>query len=101
MTLKLEVINSRNQLGNAEINLKTSTFTLASYLRYDNQMQFHLELPTQPLDIIILADEVLNKARENNPTIPEMKETILTAQQTLDQTKKKSFFCITIGQCRI
>ena len=92
LTLKLNVINSRNDVGNAEINLKTSTFTFASYLRYDTQMQFHLELPTVPLDIIILADDVLKKARENNPTIPEMKETILTAEQTLDQTKKQSRF---------
>jgi outer membrane protein TolC len=90
LILKLIVINSRNDVGNAEIYLKTSTFTLASYLRYDTQMQFHLELPTQPLDIIILADDVMKKTRENNSTIPEMKETILTAQQTLDQTKKQS-----------
>jgi len=97
LTLKLDVLNSRNDVGNAEINLKTSTFTLASYLRYDNQMQFHLLLPTQPLDIIILADDVLKKARENNPTIPEMKETILTAQQTLDQTKKQSRFSASLS----
>ena len=97
LTLKLNVINSRNDVGNAEINLKTSTFTFASYLRYDTQMQFHLELPTVPLDIIILADDVLKKARENNPTIPEMKETILTAQQSLDQTIKQSRFSASLS----
>jgi outer membrane protein TolC len=97
LTLKLNVINSRNDVGNAEINLKTSTFTLASYLRYDTRMEFHLELPTQPLDIIILADDVMKKAKENNPTIPEMKETILTAQQTLDQTKKQSRFSASLS----
>ena len=97
LTLKLDVINSRNNVGNAEINLKTSTFTLASYLRYDTQMQFHLKLPTQPLDIIILADDVLRKAMENNPTIPEMKESILSAQQMLDQTKKQSRFSASLS----
>jgi len=97
LTLKLNVINSRNDVSNAEINLKTSTFTFASYLRYDTQIQFHLELPTKPLDIIILADDVMKKSRENNPTIPEMKETILTAQQTLDQTKKQSRFSASLS----
>ena len=97
LTLKLDVINAKNELGNAEINLKTSTFTLASYLRYDTQTQFHLLLPTQPLDIIILADDAISKARENSPTIPEMKETILTAQQTLDQTKKQSRFSASLS----
>jgi len=92
LTLKLGVINSKSDVGNAEINLKKSTFLLASYLRLDRDVQFKLSLPKEPLNIKLSVDDVLMIAKENNPASLEQKENILTAKQNLEKTKKESRF---------
>lgn len=92
LTLRLGVINSKKDVGNAEINLKKSTFLLANYLRFDRDVQFELSLPKEPLNIKLSVDEVLLIAKENNPTSIEQKENILTAKQNLEKTKKESRF---------
>jgi outer membrane protein TolC len=97
LTLKLGVINSMNDVGNAEIDLKKSTFSLAAYLRFDRDIQFKLSLPKEPLNITLSVDEVMKKAKENNPTSLELKENILTAQQNLEKTKNESRFSATLS----
>ena len=97
LTLRLDVVNTKIAIKEAEANLKESSFNLASYLQMDPQTQFDLILPTQPLDISISVEEALRWARENNPTIPELKENNLTAQQTLDQTKKGNRFSASVS----
>jgi len=97
LALKLEVINSKNNLSNVEINLKKSTFSLASFLRFDRETQFNLSLPKDILNIILSAEDVINKAKENNPIISELKENNLKAQQDFDKTKKESRFSATLS----
>jgi len=97
LTLKLGVINSKSNVGNAEINLKKSTFLLASYLRFNRDVQFKLSLPKEPLNIKLSADEVLIIAKENNPASLEQKENILTAKQNLEKTKKESRFSASLS----
>jgi outer membrane protein TolC len=97
LTLKLETINSKNDVENANINLKKSTFTLASYLRLDREIEFKLQLPTKTLNILISADDVISKAKENNPTFPALKENKLSAQQNYEQTLKESRFSASLS----
>lgn len=97
LTLKLRIINSKNEVGNAEINLKKSAFSLASYLRFDREIQFKLSLPEEPLNIILSVDEVIRKAKESNPTSLELKENILTAKQNFEKTKKESHFSASLS----
>jgi len=97
LALKLQVINSKNNFGNIELNLKKSTFALASFLRFDRETQFNLSLPKETLNIMLSADDVIRKAKENNPIIPELKERNLKAQQIFDKTKKESKFSATLS----
>jgi len=97
LVLKLDVINAQNNIGNAELNLKKSTFNLAAFLHFDNQISFDIHAPENALNAIINTEEAVRLAKENNPTYLEQKENILKAQQNLDQTVKSSQFSASLS----
>lgn len=97
LTLKLEALNSKNDVGNAQLALKKATTNLASFLRLNRNSQFQLELPKEALNIMIPVEEVMNKAKENNPTFPSMREIILTAQQNYERTVRESRFSASVS----
>ncbi len=92
LTLKLNLINSQNDLSDAEISQKSSSFKLLSYLRLDKGSIIELELPSKPLGILIPIDKALEKVRINNPTFLEQKENVLTAQKTFEKAQKENRF---------
>ena len=77
LTLKLDAVNARNTLQNAEIALKRAMFSLASYLNFDKNTEIRLRLPSRPRNMNISVDQALALARENNPTFLELKQEIL------------------------
>ncbi len=97
LTLKLNLLNSRNDISDAGISLKKSSFTLAAHLRYDTEATFQLALPTRPLGVFIPAGEALRYAKLNNPAVPELKESILSAQQSLEKTQRESRFSASLS----
>lgn len=92
LTLKLDAVNARNTLQNAEISLKRAMFSLASYLNFDKNTEIHLRLPGRPRNMEISVDEALLLARENNPTFLDLRQQILEAEQQVDKTKKEALF---------
>jgi len=92
LTLRLDAINARNTLQNADIALKRAMFALASYLNFDKNTAIRLHLPTHPSAMEISADQALTLARENNPTLLDWKRQVLEAQQTVDKTRLESLF---------
>jgi outer membrane protein TolC len=92
LTLKLDAVNARNALQNADIALKRAMFSLASYLGFDKNTEIHLQLPGKPLQMNVSVDEALVLARENNPTFLSLRQQVLEAEQTLDKTKKEAMF---------
>ncbi|OJU37047.1 MAG: hypothetical protein BGN96_04205 [Bacteroidales bacterium 45-6] len=92
LTLKLNLINSQNELRDAEISHKSSTFKLTAYLHIDKGSRFELELPSKPLTIFIPVDQALKKAKENNPTYLVQKENVLTAQKAYEKAQKENRF---------
>lgn len=92
LTLKLDAVNARNTLQNAEIALKRAMFSLASYLNFDKNTDIRLLLPGRPRDMVISVDEALMMARENNPDYLELKQQVLEAEQQVDKTKKEAMF---------
>ena len=92
LTLKLDAVNARNALQNADIALKRAMFSLASYLGFDKNTEIRLQLPGKPLQMNISVDEALVLARENNPTLLSLRQQVLEAEQTLDKTKKEAMF---------
>jgi len=97
LTLKLDVINAQNNIGNAELNLKKSNFILAAFLHFDSQIKFNIYTPENTLNIILDSGDAVRLAKENNPTYLEQKENILTAQQNLDKTNKSSRFSASLS----
>ena len=92
LTLKLDAVNAKNTLKNAEIALKRAMFSLASYLNFEKNEEIRLRLPSRPRDLHISVEEALTLARENNPEFLEMKQSILEAEQEVDRTKKEAMF---------
>ncbi|MDD4515264.1 TolC family protein [Massilibacteroides sp.] len=90
LTLKLDAINAKNTLQNANIALKRAMFNLASYLSLDKNAEIRLRLPGRPHVMEISADEALMLAKENNPDFLELRQQILEAEQQVDKTKKEA-----------
>ncbi|MDR1602295.1 MAG: TolC family protein [Tannerella sp.] len=92
LTLKLDAVNARNTLQNADIALKRAMFGLASFLNFDKTTEIRLQLPGKPGEMTISVDEALAKARENNPKFLNLRQQILEAEQTVDKTRRESLF---------
>lgn len=92
LTLKLDAVNARNTLQNADIALKRAMFSLASYLNFDKNTEIRLRLPGRPRNMVISVDEALQQARGNNPKFLGLRQQILEAEQQVDKTKKEAMF---------
>lgn len=92
LTLKLDRVNARNSLQNAEINLKRSMFALAAYLNMDKNTRITLKLPGYPREVIITEEEALMLAKENNPQYLDSEQQILQSEETVERAKIESWF---------
>lgn len=92
MTLKLDALNAKNSLKNADIKLKRAMFGLVSYLNLDKETSIQLILPEVPADVRISEEDALLYAAENNPDFLGNKKTILEAEREVDKTKKTTNF---------
>lgn len=92
LTLRLDAVNARNTLQNAEIDLKRAMFALASYLNFDKNASIRLRLPGHPLKRALSVEEALLHARENNPKFADFRSRILEAEQQVDKTRKEALF---------
>ncbi|MDR2118871.1 MAG: TolC family protein [Tannerellaceae bacterium] len=92
LTLRLDAVNARNTLQNAEIALQRSMFALASYLNFDKNEKIRLRLPGRPVSKAVSVDKALTYARENNPVFLDLQRQILEAEQQVDKTGKEALF---------
>ena len=91
-TLKLDAINAKNTLKNAEISLKRAMSDFVSFLNMEKGTQIELELPDRPADLVINEEIALLFARNNNPDFLTHKQEILEAERETERTKKSSVF---------
>lgn len=91
LTLKLDAVNAKNSLSNAELSVKRAMFSFSSYLDIPGS---HLELilPSRPELIIISPDLALEYAQQNNPNYYGYKQELMEAEREVDRTKKSSNF---------
>ena len=92
LTLKLDVVNARNTLQNAESSLKRAMFSLASFLNLEKNTEIRLVLPSRPGELTIPVDAALDAARTNNPNFLGLRQDVLEAEQSVDKTKKEAMF---------
>ncbi|MDR1340755.1 MAG: TolC family protein [Prevotellaceae bacterium] len=92
LTLKLDVVNARNSLKNAEISLKRAMFNFISFLNIDKNTDVKLDLPGRPADITISAEQALKYAQEYNPDFLSYAQELHEAEREVDRTTKSSNF---------
>jgi outer membrane protein TolC len=92
LTLKLDAVNARNSLTNAEINLKRAMSALVSYLNMDKGANVRILIPEKQKNMVITIEDALFYARENNPDLLQNKQNILQAEQEVDRAKKRALF---------
>lgn len=92
LTLKLDKVNARNTLKNAEISRKRAMSALATFLNMDRNSYIEVDLPARPRHIDIPADRAIALAHENNPEYVEQRQNVLEAEREVDRTKKEACF---------
>ncbi|MDR1170305.1 MAG: TolC family protein [Prevotellaceae bacterium] len=92
LTLKLDVVNARNTLTNAEIGLKRAMFNFVSFLNIDKNADVKLDIPGKPANIFILPDQALKYAQSYNPDFRGYVQELYEAEREVDRTMKSSNF---------
>ena len=92
LTLKLDAINAKNSLKNAEVNLKKANYDFVSFLNLDKNANITLELPEVSRKIEVPLENALKYVRENNPDYLYNQQQILEAKREVEKTKKTTLF---------
>lgn len=92
LTLKLDAVNAKNRLSNANIDLERARFSLASFLNIAQDTEIRLSLPDRPNNIEISVNQALFLAKDNNPDYLSFEQEKLEAEREVDRTTKSSRF---------
>lgn len=97
LQMELSLLNARVSLGNDRIALNDAMYSLFSYLRVTDYEQAELLPPYNVPDLIVSAEDVLQKAIENSSHTREQKLQMLNAEQSLAQAKANKGLQVTLG----
>lgn len=92
LTLKLDAVNAKNTLKNAEIGLKRAMSDYAVFLHKDQSSVVRLILPQRPKNVYVSLDMALEYARKNHPELMAYRQEVMEAERNVEQTKKTSNF---------
>jgi outer membrane protein TolC len=92
LTLKVDVLNARNDLAEAKKQLKNSQYIFNSYLRLDENKMVDLVIPENLPVYQVSFDEVLQMALLNNPDLLGYQQQILESESELERTKRQNLF---------
>ena len=92
MSLKLDVVNARNAIITAEVQMKRATLDLTSFLGIDSDTQIDLELPGAPGDIKIDVQKAMEMMHKNSYLILEKMQNVSEAEKALDRVRKSTRF---------
>ncbi len=90
-TLKLDAINAKNTLKNAEVELKKATFSMVSFLDLKSGSSVNITLPKRPRNLLINIDDALHYAKENNPDFLSNEQEIKEAELEIAKAKAAAF----------
>jgi outer membrane protein TolC len=97
LTLKLEAVNARNSLKNAEISLKRAISSFVSYLNLNKETDIRIILPEKPKDLVINEEDALSHAHANHPDFLANRQETLEAEREVDRALKGAFFDASIS----
>lgn len=92
LTLRLDAINARNSLKNAELDHKKAKYDFVSFLNLDKDVDVTLELPEAPSQVEVSLENALQYVRENNPDYLYNKKQVLEAEREVEKTRKSVLF---------
>lgn len=87
LQLELSMLNTKVEVNNSKIKMDDSLFDLFSYMRVNDYQGVKLTPPENVMDMVLNADEVLQKALANSSHLVEQDLSVLTAQQNLAKAK--------------
>lgn len=96
-TLRLDRVNAKNSLQNAEIRLKRSMSALNSFLNIDKSLKIRLLLPTIPKSVAIPVEKALKLAHSNSPTLLNSKIQMITLQRDAEKAKREQMVNASVG----
>jgi outer membrane protein TolC len=91
LTLKLDRINAQNALKNMELSLKDARFAFITFLNLDKDKGYTLKLPDSTNKILVMADDALMRAQNNNPDYLSYQQEVLEAEREVDRNRKATF----------
>ena len=97
LTLKLDAVNAKNTLKNAEINLSRAMFSFVSFLNLESGTRVELDLPERPDNLAVSVEQALRYAKENNPDYLAYRQELLEAEREVERTRKSSNFDASIS----
>lgn len=98
LALKLQALNTKSILETAILNRKRSYFNYCHFLRIEPQSEeFEVSLPTVIEDIDFDIETAVQSALKNNPSIPEVRERVLSAERELEQAKRANRFSANVS----
>lgn len=89
LQLELSMLNTKVDVNNSKIKLDNSLFNLFSYLRVTDYEHAQLTPPSAVMDIVLNANEVLQKALANSSHALEQDLQVLNAQQALAKARSE------------
>ncbi len=92
LSLKLEVVNTRNSMSQARNLYERSSKRLLSFLGLDEEKEFVAIVPEEIPDLEIDGDNLLEKARKHNPDYLSFRYQELEAERQVEQAKINSRF---------
>lgn len=90
LTLKVDVLNARNKLAEANKVFKNATYYFYSYARLPENAAMELQVPEQLPVCNVQFDKVLNDALTNNPEVLGYQQQLLESESNLERTRRES-----------
>ena len=92
LTLKLDLINAKNELEISQKELKRAEFRFHSFLGLEENENINLVLPDSIIFFSVSPARVIEKAKDNNPDILLFRQQQLEAEKRLEKIKTESRF---------
>lgn len=97
LSLRLDVVNARNSVTQAEVDMKRASLALASFLGMDRNTDIHIVLPGRPSSLQIDPELALSMMHKNSYLILDKLQNITEAEKQLDRVKKSTRFNASIN----
>jgi hypothetical protein len=95
LNLRVNVLNARNQLANANKQLKLARYSFYSFMRISENFEFDLSTPYEVPSCDLTIDNVLDLAFANNSSTLSYKQQQIESESNLERARRESLLSAT------